>query len=219
MKLLDLFCGAGGAAMGYHRAGFEVVGVDCRPQPRYPFPFVRGDALEYALAHGREYDVIHASPPCQRYSTITPSRRGREGMHPDLIDPVRDLLLFIGLPWIVENVPGAPLGFSVELCGAMFGLKVYRHRLFEMSHLLLRPDHPRHRERISRHGPGRGKVNANGWATVTGAIGDVAAARLAMGIDWMVQDELTQAVPPAYTEWIGRQLIRALTPAEAPCSS
>src|SRR5262245_38235984 len=106
MKLLDLFCGAGGAAMGYHRAGFEVVGVDHRPQPRYTFPFVRGDALEYALAHGREYDAIHASPPCQAYSALRARAPGRR--YPDLFVATRSALEAVGKPWVVENVPGAP---------------------------------------------------------------------------------------------------------------
>ena len=131
MKLLDLFCGAGGAAMGYHRAGFDdITGVDIKPMPRYPFKFIQGDALEYLAAHGAEYDVIHASPPCQAYSIMQHANHMRKD-HPDLVDSVRDALKQTGKPWIIENVPGAPLIDPILLCGLSFGLRVIRHRLFE----------------------------------------------------------------------------------------
>ena len=128
-RLLDLFCGAGGAAVGYYRAGWDVVGVDIAPQPNYPFRFVRADALDFLSDHGREYSATHASPPCQRYSTMTadPSR------HPDLIAPVRQLLIDTGGPWVIENVPQAPLIDPVILCGSSFALGVRRHRAFESS--------------------------------------------------------------------------------------
>ena len=125
-RLLDLFCSAGGAAMGYHRAGFDVTGVDINPQPRYPFAFVQGDALEYVAAHGHEYDAIHASPPCQRYSKATIVHAGVRETHPDLVAPARELLVASGAEWIIENVVGAPLIAPARLCGTMFGLTFAR---------------------------------------------------------------------------------------------
>jgi DNA (cytosine-5)-methyltransferase 1 len=191
--------------MGYHRAGFEVVGVDHRPQPRYPFASLQADALAFVAAHGREFDAIHASPPCQRF-TVMQRVRGRD--HPDLIGLTRSALCHVARPHVIENVPGAPLDSPVMLCGAMFpGLRVYRHRLFESDYLWLAPPHARHRERFPRAGRG---PNGNGWLSVAGHFTDAEAGRLAMGIDWMTRDELAQAIPPAYTEWVGRQLLRAL---------
>lgn len=140
-RLLDLFCCAGGSGEGYRRAGFEVTGVDIMPQPRYMAgrgTFIQADALEYLKEHGAEFDAIHASPPCQRYSSMTKGR-WKDRQHPDLIAPTRDLLKAIGKPWIIENVPGAPLKYAVLLCGTMFGLQtpegsqLRRHRLFETS--------------------------------------------------------------------------------------
>lgn len=214
-RLLDLFCGAGGAAMGYHRAGFDVVGVDHRPQPRFPFAFVRADALEYLAVRGREYDVIHASPPCQAYSATRHLPNAR-GDHQDLVGPMRDLLLATGRPWLIENVPGAPLRPpSVMLCGLSFGLRVFRHRWFESSTLLLVPAHPRH---------GKRRIGVGGFVCVVGNGGgwlerrryvpadhrNKTAWSLAMGIGWMTRDELAQSIPPAYTEYLGRQLLRIL---------
>ena len=128
-RLLDLFCGAGGAAMGYHRAGFDVVGVDINPQPHYPFAFHQADALEYPLAG---FDAIHASPPCQRFSTMT-QRWARSSSRPGPDEPTRSRLRESMLPYVIENVAGAPLVGPIRLCGSSFGLPVRRHRLFEMS--------------------------------------------------------------------------------------
>lgn len=206
MKLLDLFCGAGGAAMGYHRAGFEIVGVDIRPQPRYPFAFVQADALVYARLHAHEYDGLHASPPCQAYSVASP--RGRE--YPEFIEPVRAILNASGRPWIIENVPGSErhLRPLITLCGTMFGLRVYRHRHFESSVMLLQPAHVRHVERCVPVGR---KAAPRQMMTVAGNFASLDAAKAAMGIDWDVtRRELSQAIPPAYTEFIGRQLMRAI---------
>jgi hypothetical protein len=208
-RLLDLFCGAGGAAMGYHRAGFEVVGVDINPQPHYPFAFIRGDALEVIrLATDAEhYDVIHASPPCQAYTSMRHlGNRAGEGA-PDLVDATRDALEATGVPWVMENVKGSPLRNPLTLCGSTFLLEVRRHRLFESSHLLFgspcqhgatgRPiavygDHPQQ--------PGDKTYRVNRARTLY-------EGQRAMGIDWMPWKSLTQAIPPAYTEWIGRQLM------------
>ena len=131
-RLLDLFCGAGGAGMGYSRAGFEVVGVDIAPQKHYPFEFHQADALEYLAQHGAEFDAIHASPPCQRYSAITHAKR-TENNYPDLIPSTREALIKCDRPYVIENVPRAPLINPLILCGTMFDLHVIRHRLFEMS--------------------------------------------------------------------------------------
>jgi hypothetical protein len=203
-RLLDLFCGAGGAAMGYHRAGFEVVGVDHLPQPRYPFEFHQADALEFlAGANAGDYDAVHASPPCQAHSAGA-KMRGTAGLHPDLLPATRDLLARFGLPYVIENVVGAPMPSFVTLCGEMFGLGVIRHRRFECSELLWQPHHPKH----------RGAVSDGHYATVAGHGGDGSNAfpvwAAAMQIGWMTKEELAQAIPPAYTEWIGRQLLTQL---------
>jgi DNA (cytosine-5)-methyltransferase 1 len=210
-KLLDLFCGAGGAAMGYHTAGFDVVGVDLVPQPRYPFEFHRGDAPEFLAAHGREFDAIHASPPCQAYSKLR--SLNLDVKYPDLVAPVRALLEESGRPWVIENVPGAPLGFSVMLCGAMFGLRVYRHRYFETSFWIWHPPHPKHVIRAGSPGTkgGRGQrahYEAGGFVTVVGNVGSYCGP--AMGIDWMSGKELSQAIPPAYTNLIGESLLKSI---------
>ncbi len=199
--MLDLFCGAGGCAVGYHRAGFDVTGVDIAPQPRYPFPFVQADALEYVAAHGREFDVIHASPPCQAYSR-TQRIHGKE--YPDLLAATRRALEATGRPWVIENVEEAPLG-GIVLCGTFFGLKVLRHRRFESSELLLcgyQCRHPKDNRCVQVGRP----ICAGQFVTVAGNISGVKLAGKAMGIDWMIRRELTQAIPPAYTEFIGRQL-------------
>lgn len=203
--LLDLFCCAGGVAMGYHRAGFDVVGVDITPQPRYPFAFVQGDALAYLAEHGHRFDAIHASPPCQAY---TVARNFHKREHPELVEPVRALLQRIGKPWVMENVPGSPLIPTVILCGTMFGLNVYRHRLFESNVMLLAPAHGRHTRPCTPVGraPKPGEV-----MTVAGHFSGIEHARAAMGIDWMNRAELAQSIPPAYTEHIGRQLMAHVT--------
>ncbi len=210
-RLLDLFCGAGGAAVGYHRAGFDVVGVDINPQPHYPFEFHQGDAMTWSLDG---FDAIHASPPCQRYSVATVFHPGRQAQHPDLVDPCREMLEAAGVPWVIENVMGAPLRNPIMLCGTMFdGLRVYRHRNFEsMPSIYWPPMHNWHEHRPAEVGR---KVPGHGWMTVAGHFSDVKAAGNAMGIDWMTRDELRQAIPPAYTRWIGAQLLSALTVGEA----
>jgi DNA (cytosine-5)-methyltransferase 1 len=201
-RLLDLFCKAGGASAGYVAAGFEVVGVDIEPQPRYPFKFHPGDALAYLIAHGDEFDAFAASPPCQAH-TKAQRIQGRD--HRDYIREVRGLFKAFGKPYVIENVPGAPLHDPIVLCGAMFpGLRTYRHRLFESNIPLTVPPHPEHVAPTTKMGrpPQPGE-----FMHVVGNFSGVPQAKAAMGIDWMIRDELREAIPPAYTEWIGRQLL------------
>lgn len=213
--LLDLFCGAGGAAVGYDRAGFDVIGVDVEPQLDYPFEFIQADALQYLRTWGGTdwFAVIHASPPCQHHTTLAKGSNGNQHMHPDLVGPTRELLVATGLPYVIENVVTAPLLSPIMLCGEMFGLGVIRHRLFESNRLLVAPPHRAHRGRVAgwRHGEtfegpyqavygnGGGKGSFAQWAT-------------AMGIDWITTGHsMTEALPPVYTEFIGGQLLRALS--------
>ena len=190
--------------MGYHRAGFKVAGVDTAPQPRYPFTFWQRDAVEFLRTYGSRFDAVHASPPCQRY-TNAQKLRGNE--HPDLVGPVRETLVDLGKPYVIENVPGAPLVDPVELCGSMFGLQTYRHRLFESNVALTPPAHPRHSARTTKMGR---RPKDGEFIHVVGNFSGVARAREAMGIDWMTRDGLREAIPPAYTEHIGRQLLEML---------
>lgn len=293
-RLLDLFCGAGGAGYGYMLAGFHVTGVDSMPQPRYRGDaFVQEDALTYLAAHGHEYNCVHASPPCQAYSALKHLARKQ---HPMLIEEVRAALRATGKPYVIENVVGAPLDTTLLLCGSMFGLEtpcgaqLRRHRLFESNILLMSPGACAHGARpcamnghefrneatrwqerretitvagdhahnprlyraaqrrmtpaltISIHGSKAANPRQEGalqrqhtisihgdkardrrTITVTGSTPQqnvehnriretfsIADARIAMGIDWMGMKDLSQAIPPAYTHWIGTQLLRAL---------
>jgi DNA (cytosine-5)-methyltransferase 1 len=212
VRLLDLYCGAGGAAEGYRRAGFTtIVGVDKKAQTRYPFTFVEADAIEYVKEHGHEFDAIHASPPCQHHSDLA-HRTKRE--YPELIVPTRDALITTGRPFVIENVDGAPLVDPVVLCGTQFpGLRVLRHRLFEAGNglRLLGLPHPARDPLVHTHDKRKNHYGrTNEWLDYVQVTGGgnctVAAAIDAMGIDWMTKDELNEAIPPAYTWWIGAQL-------------
>lgn len=194
-RALDLFCCAGGAGMGLHRAGFDVVGVDIEPQPHYPFPFIQADALTHPL---EGFDFIWTSPPCQAYTLC---QRIRDNEHPDLIEPIRHRLKAAGVPWCIENVVGAPLHDPIELCGAMFGLRVYRHRLFECSFQIEAPPHPDHVAPIRKMGR---PPLAGEFMHVVGNFSGVKQAREAMDIPWMPRDKLREAIPPAYSEYVGR---------------
>lgn len=195
--------------MGYYRAGFDVVGVDSEKQPRYPFDFVQADALEYLDRHGSEFDVIHASPPCRDH-TVLAARVGKGTVETGwLLPAIRDRLIALGRPWVVENVPGAPMRKDLTLCGGMFGLRTYRHRWFESSVYLERPEHPPHTIRTSTK-KRRSCWDAGLHASVTGHVGTY-VGRLAMGIEWMTAKGLSQAIPPVYTEFIGYQLIDYLS--------
>jgi hypothetical protein len=193
--LYDYFCCEGGAGMGYHRAGFDVVGIDIEPQPRYPFAFVKADALEHLAEHGHEADAVHLSPTCQRKARVTAWRGNRED-HPNTLTPSLDLVRGMGIPYVVENVPeaGDELRADFLLCGTQFGLNIRRHRIFERgnwtSYELLptctcyrNPDVLPFEHKNER------------------AFAD------ALGCEWMTSKGGRQAIPPAMTEWIGRQLI------------
>lgn len=219
MKLLDLFCGAGGCSVGYHQAGFEVVGVDIAPQPHYPFEFHQADALEFIAAHGHEFDVIHASPPCQAYTgmrKINLARYGRVPEHPDLVAPTRLALQATGRHYVIENVRGAPLHTQIILCGSMFGLpRLSRHRHFECSILLPAPPTCTCRQNdinIGVYGyvPDGRRVSYR-HHRLSRIAASLQEAWAAMGIDWMEWNEVKEAIPPAYTRWIGKRIIEALT--------
>jgi DNA (cytosine-5)-methyltransferase 1 len=239
LRLLDLFSGAGGAARGYQQAGFYVVGVDINLQPRYAGDeFIQADALEFIAAHGHEYEVIHASPPCQVHSEMTKGRwKDKLKNHLDLIPAVRQVLIATGKPYIIENVEGAraELINPLLLCGTMFGLcasneaQLWRHRYFETSPILwFSPAACRHEKQpaIGVYGGGqhplrKTRVRKNTVIGVYGSTGGqsnrdnksfygISDRKLAMGIDWMTGKELNQAIPPKYTEFIGRELLRLL---------
>lgn len=213
-KLLDLFCCAGGAGVGYKNAGFDVVGVDIKPQPNYPLPFIQCDVLKLHPDFLTLFDAVHASPPCQSYSDLAKRNRNADAW-PRLIEPVREILIRSGLPYIIENVDGAPLHNPVVLCGTMFeGLRVLRHRLFEVNFPVLTPTHGKHPKvhTLDRRKAHYGKTNdMRDFVQVTGGGNcSIAAARDAMQIDWMTKGELNEAIPPVYTQFIGKQLLQYL---------
>lgn len=220
--LLDLYCCQGGAGMGYHDLGFDIVGVDVVPQPRYPFPIVIMDALEFArrlLTGGRvggyvlsDFVGVHASPPCQRYSD---TQRIQDNEHPDLITFTRELCIAMGLPYVIENVPGArqDLINPIELCGAMFPpLRVYRHRLFECSFSITAPPHPTHvAPQVKMGRPPR----LGEWVQAVGNFSGVDEARAAMQMPWASREGLREAIPPAYTRYVGAALMEHVQMREA----
>ena len=219
-RLLDLFCGAGGTAAGYARAGFDVVGVDIEPQPHYPFEFMQTDAIPFVESfafdpqnyyHGK-FDAIHASPPCQHYSQMSLCRPGLAATYPDLIAPVREALKASGLPYVIENVPGAPLENPARICGTGLGLRVQRHRDFECGgfDIWSVPCH----HGLNRWNPAYGHATGRKRRRVP-VIGEWRIPKPlqddAMGIDWMTLTELSEAIPPAYTEYIGARLLEHLS--------
>lgn len=219
---LDLFCCAGGASMGLHRAGFDVVGVDIRPQPRYPFRFVRGDALNPPFDLAR-FDLIWASPPCQASSILRQLPWLKDKEYPQLVPQTREMLEAAGVPFVIENVPGAPLRPDMTLCGQMFGLPLYRHRIFELSFPAMVLGHPRHREVIGRGrllncrakgtlkaSSAHGSWGKGGVVTVAGHQFKKRDGQAALGIDWMTRAEMAQSIPPAYSEFIGQWALRHL---------
>lgn len=218
-RLLDLFCCAGGAAKGYADAGFDVVGIDLDPQPRYPYEFHQADALEFVAEHGHEFDVIHGSPPCQKFSR---TKTLHDNNHPDLVAETRAALEATGKPWIIENVVGAPLVNPLRLCGTEFGmvapdvdgvpLKLVRHRLFESNIMLTGAGGCRHDPTIqtaSIYGAGGGWMPAHrdNPERRGGYIPHIDVIRELLGIDWMTKHELSQSIPPAFTEHVGAQVM------------
>ena len=211
-KIADLFCGAGGAGMGLHRAGFEVVGFDIKPQPRYPFELHQADALTVDLSG---FDAVWASPPCQFYSRLRHLPWLKDRVYWRSIPPTREACQSSGKPYIIENVADArwDMDVAATLCGKTFGLHLFRHRCFETSWFLLAPPHERHTEFIAA---GRATLRKrhhglNGWGGPAGHQGGIERHKAQMGIDWMTSAELAQAVPPAYSEYLGKELRRALT--------
>lgn len=203
-RVLDAFCCQGGAATGYHQAGFDVIGVDLAPQPRYPFEFIQGDAVQFIAEHGHKFDLIHASPPCQAF---TEAQKLRGNDHPDLIGPTREAMQAAGRPFVIENVEGARALLApdaVLLCGAMFGLRTYRHRLFETSWPAAQRHHPRHIAPLAKMGrpPRPGE-----FMHVVGNFSGVDLAREVMGMPWADRDGLREAIPPAYTRHVADQFL------------
>jgi DNA (cytosine-5)-methyltransferase 1 len=228
-RLLDAFCCEGGAGMGYHRAGFSVVGIDINDHAdRYPFEFHQEDALEslrgmaWSRRRGQDlgFDAVHASPPCQSYLNLGKVNKalGRDYDHPDLVAETRELLNEIGLPWVMENVPGAPLINPVRLCGTSFGLPLRRHRYFESNVPLVGTQCAHHLFTEKRYWTGWRPKGEHRLSTVVQVYGNAADKHewpAAMGIDWMTNDGMAEAIPPAYTEHIGAQLMRAVVREEA----
>jgi DNA (cytosine-5)-methyltransferase 1 len=208
MKLLDLFCGAGGASAGYAQAGFEVTGIDVKHGKRYPFTYIKGDVRDYLnIEFLQQFDVIAASPPCQTHSATKHLRnaQGKSTSKIDMIPEVREALIASGLPYVIENVPNAPLFDPVQVCGSYFGLKVRRHRLFE-SNVLIKGtscDHKSQGKPVGIYGSMRDEIPNGGHTAKT-----MKEAHAAMGIDWMIWTELVESIPPTYTKYIGEQLWR-----------
>ncbi len=212
-RLLDLFCCEGGAATGYHEAGFDLVGVDIDPQPRYPFGFIQMDATAVDMRFINTFDVIHASPPCQRHTDLA---RQNKRDYPCFIEATRALLTASGLPYVIENVEGAPLLNPTMLCGTMFpGTRVIRHRLFETNWPLAAPPHGKHPlvYTMDKRKAHYGRLDE--WTSPVQVTGggncSKAAAADAMGMPWATKRGLNEAIPPAYTRFIGQQMIAYLS--------
>lgn len=210
MRILDLFCGAGGAAVGYHRAGFDVVGVDIAPQPNYPFKFHQKDAFLFAMVMADEFDAVHASPPCQGYTGLTTGTNAGRTAQPKLVGRTRQLLEALGVKFVIENVQGSDVRRDLTLCGEMFGLGVIRHRYFELGGWSMpTPAHVKHRGRVQgwRHGV----YHEGPYAAVYGDGGGKGSLddwRAAMDTPWMqTRHEIAESIPPAYTEHIGASLL------------
>lgn len=204
INVLDLCCKAGGCSKGFVDAGFHVVGVDIVPQPNYPFEFYCEDGLRFLSRHSREFDLISVSPPCQKYSKSTKQWRKAGKEYPDLISKFRKLLIKVGRPYVIENVPGAPLINPIFLNGAMFGLLVHRPRFFECSFPVVQPVMPVVPKPVKMGRP----VKDGDYIQPVGHFSGVAYARKQMRIDWMTIEEMAQAIPPAYTEYIAQQFMK-----------
>lgn len=201
MRLLDLCCGGGGTAMGYHQAGFEIIGIDIYPQPKFPFEFYLADALTFPL---NEYDLIHASPPCQAYTKASMQWRKKGKSYPDLIARIRERLIKTGTDYVIENVLGSPLRKPIRLNGSTFGLLVHRPRLFECSFPIQQPLIPLTKKLTKMGRP----IKEGDIIQPVGHFSNVSYAQKQMEIDWLGQKELSQAIPPAYTKFIGLQWMK-----------
>lgn len=213
--LLDLFCGVGGASVGYHDAGFDVVGVDKNPQPDYPYEFHQMDVAHISPSWiaARRFVAAHGSPPCQSQTALTKgTNKGNGVVYPNLIPQTRALFATLGIPTVIENVQGSEVRRDLTLCGEMFGLDVIRHRYFECSFPVSIPAHVKHRGRVKgyRHG-----VNYDGvyWSVYGdgGGKGSVPEWQQAMGIDWTsVRKSIAEAIPPAYANYVGEQILKVI---------
>lgn len=204
MKLLDLYCGSGGASTGYAQAGFKVTGVDISNHKDYPFTFIKANVLSLDKSFLDQFDVIHASPPCQSFSSLRKLAiaQGHDSKKPNLIPQTRDMIKH--KPYVIENVPGSPLNNPVQLCGSAFDLKVRRHRLFE-SNMLLQGTNCYHKAQgkvIGVWGHRNDQIPGGGKSAST-----IEEARMAMGLNYMNWANIIEAIPPAYTEYLGRQII------------
>ena len=203
-KVLDLFCGAGGASAGYRRAGFDVVGVDIAPQPHYPFEFIQADVLDLTAAG--DVDLIHASPPCQHFTKYRNVHKDITDRYSDLIDPTRQLLEETGVPYVIENVEKAPVRPDLILCGSMFGLDVRRHRWFELGGFSAMSPACNHKAWTRQFKSSTDRPNLRYTIEVGSWDEPIARQKAAMGIDWTITTrELSEAIPPAYTQYIGEQ--------------
>lgn len=204
MKALDLFCCGGGASVGLYQAGFEVTGVDIEEQKNYPFNFIKSNVMELEVDFIKQFDFIWASPPCQQYTSAGNQWRSEGKEYPDLIEPTRELLIRSGKPYVIENVPGAPLENPIMLCGEMFGLRTYRHRLFETNYPVIQPEHPDHKAKNTKMGrpPKEGE-----YLQIVGHFSGVPLAREIMGLPNLNQYELAQAIPPAYSKFLAEQYL------------
>lgn len=205
-RCLDLFCGQGGAGMGYHLAGFDVIGVDIADQRRYPFYYMKGDAIEIfkELDYGDRFDFIHASPPCQAFTRLWAMHKNN---HPDYIEIIRDLLIKSGKPYVIENVITAPLKNAITLCGGMFGLKTYRHRLFESNVPLEQPEHKKHEHKLQELGR---PIKEEEYWNIAGHFVGCKQCGIDLGISWMSREGMRESIPPAYTEYVGKQILNYL---------
>ena len=206
--MLDLYCGGGGASFGYVNAGWDVVGVDLYPQPKYPYEFHQCDAIEFAKENYQYFDAIHASPPCQFHSLAAMQHRISGKSYADLIPETRSILISIGLPYIIENVPGAPLIDPYLFCGTMFNIRTYRHRLFETNFKLNIPPHGVH---ICPNAKMGRPVKDGEFIQYVGHFPGVKFVQEMTGLYWLGQKELAQSIPPQYTQLIGDQLLKILS--------
>lgn len=204
-KCLDLYCGGGGASYGFEQAGFDVTGIDLYPQPRYKGNFIQADAIEYLLEYGHLYDFIHASPPCQEYTQATKQFRMLGKTYPTLVEATRAAFIKVGRPCSMENVVGSPLINPILLCGTMFGLPTYRHRLFETSFPIQAPIHPIHLAKNAKMGR---RVKEGEFIQYVGHFSGVKMVQDFTGLHWLGQNELRESIPPQYTKWLGEYVIK-----------